>query len=893
MQRRIMLFHIQNSGATLPLQARPCFKLFARYFNEHPQLFTSPVVIPSESSKGVHNDNDKSNSNANRAEAQDVRELAASIENSIKMGAHPWFSNFTAGELTELLEARTDFQKYANGAQTLKNVVVRPHGGATRRAGSFYLGEVKDSSLTTIIRRFEFSITQAYILEFGNLYIRVWADRALVRTATTSPAYAMTPGATTGFSVTFTAASATFTNTATDRGRVITYTEAGKSGVAVVKTVNSTTVAVCAVTTDFTDTGLASGEWSITGTPVEIVTPYVTADLRELRFTQSADTLYIAHRNYKPRKFTRLTATSFQLSIINFLPGPSFESPQFPAATLTLSAVSGTGITLTASAASFQAGDVGRQVVSGAGRATIKSFTSATVVTADVLDDFASVGPIAANSWQLEGSPNAGTLTPGAAGPEGKVTTFTASLAAFSAGDITEGALLYGGDGCAKVSGFTSATVVNAEILRPFTNASAIAAGLWTKQRPAWATAFGFPGTVALDAQRLWWAGSDEFPDSVWGSVVGDYENHAKGATATAAVDFPLAFPEVNLIRWLKTLSGLIAGTLAGEIALTRDDGVPLTATEPPVPRGTRIGSDHDADAVSTTNAVLFLQRGAQRIYEFALNENAVAVGSFVSADLTRLSEHLFRAGCLELAMATSPERLVFVIRTNGVLLCLTYARDEQVVAWTWHQTDGNYESVAVIPNSSETGDEVSEVVKRTIDGATKRYIEVSDGQLNTDCALTYSGVAASTFTGLGHLEAKTVKAIAADGTVSSLVVSNGQITLPGGASTTALEVGLDYTSTVETLRPELVSPTGTAQGRPKKWNYAIVRVANTKGTITLNGETLKYPEGTDETAAFKGDMQRKANMGWDREGRLTIQTTQPKPMTILGITGSIQIDDG
>jgi hypothetical protein len=96
------------------------------------------------------------------------------------MPIHPWQSSFTTGEISDQLDARTDWAKYQAGAKCLQNFVVKPHGGIARRAGLVFLGEVKNSANPVRLVKFEFNIEQAYVLEFGPLYIRVWANRGRV-----------------------------------------------------------------------------------------------------------------------------------------------------------------------------------------------------------------------------------------------------------------------------------------------------------------------------------------------------------------------------------------------------------------------------------------------------------------------------------------------------------------------------------------------------------------------------------------------------------------------------------------------------------------------------------------------------------------------------------------
>lgn len=756
------------------------------------------------------------------------------------MPAHPWATNFTAGELTEQLLARTDWAKYANGAACLKNFLVRPHGGAARRAGTMYIAAVKDPSSRVFLHPFQFNVTQAYMLEFGNLYIRFYANR----------------------------------------GRI-----------------------------------------EIANVPVEVVTPYLTDELRSLRFEQSADVLYIAHQLHQPMKLQRTAVDAFQLDPINFNPPPTFEQDVLPAADLSMtSAAIGTGVTFVASAAVWLAGDVGRQIKSGVGRAVITTFTNTTTVVGAILDAFDSTGPIPSGQWSMDGSPNAGTNTIAASGPLNAPSSFITSLDAYRSTDV--GKYIHAAGGIAKIYQIDNATTAHALIVKAFTGTPPIVvpAGAWTLESDAWSDALGWPGVVALHDQRLWFAGSAEFPDTVWGSVVGDYENFGVGPADDDAVSFPLAAAGVNLIRWLKGLSdGLGVGTIAGELSLGAGTDTAITPSAVNAKPQTPYGSDYAVDAIRIANVILFLQRGSRRLREYAFD--FVNSNSYVATDLAIIAEHLTRDGILEMAYASSPDSILFCIRPDGILLTLTYERPEQVVGWAHHETQGEFESVAVIPNNCGSGDEAWVAVRRGVSGGAwwhanwwnsawwhddwwalageveRRGLEVFDGSMNTDAGLVYSGPAASTFSGLGHLEGLTVKAISAGDTVYDLVVAGGSITLPDSATATELEVGLHFASTLQTLRPELATNIGTAQARPKHWNHVSLRVVCTHGTVLLNGEPVQYPEEVAATVAsltpYTGDMLRKMNLGWDREGQLTIQTTEPKPCTILGITGAIQLDDG
>jgi hypothetical protein len=180
-------------------------------------------------------------------------------------------TNFSSGEFSPQLEGRVDIAKYANGAKTLENVLVKSYGGAYRRPGTYYVAEVKDSTKATRILSFQFSVTQAYILEFGDQYMRVYKDGGQVQSG---------------------------------------------------------------------------------GGAYELATPYLEADLFDLQFAQSADVLYVAHKDYAPRKITRTGHDAWTIEAITFLWGP-FLAENDTATTITPSGVAGS-IDLVASDDVFQ-----------------------------------------------------------------------------------------------------------------------------------------------------------------------------------------------------------------------------------------------------------------------------------------------------------------------------------------------------------------------------------------------------------------------------------------------------------------------------------------------------------------------------------------------------------
>ncbi len=751
------------------------------------------------------------------------------------MPAHPFQTNFTTGVVSEKLDARIDFAKYQNGLRVGQNAVVIPQGGAASRAGTVYLGRAKFDNTRGRLVPFQFSADQSYMVEFGVGYCRFWVDREL----------------------------------------------------------------------------LLDGNF----VPVEVTTPYTEADLRELRFEQSADVMYIGHPDYPPAKLVRETTTEFRYAEINFLPYPTYEPQAAGGVNITLSQVTAGNATVTAASAVFLAGDLGRQIRYEAGRAVITSYTSTTKVSVRILDEFDEAS-IAAGDWTLDGSANAGTLTPSADLPRWRYVTLTSSLAAFRSVDV--GKYVYLHDGIVRIVAYTSATEVTGQVMRQMGASTAAAAGAWTVETRSWSDDNGYPGVPCLFQGRLWWAGSPAFPDMVWASVSSDYENHGRGALDNEALVYQLATTGVNQIRWMKPSStrGLAIGTLAGELTLDGGTEQPMTPSNMQMTERTRYGSAYGPDALKVGNTHVFVQRGSTRIRELAYR---FTDDDFASPDISILAENLFREQIVEMAHCTTPESLILAVRDDGVINLCSYEREQEIVAWTNLVTPDTdlFESVAVIPNACGDGDEIWVATRRALIGGDywagdfwaadywagdywsedaefdARMIEVFDGQMSTDAGLVWSGVnAANSFDGLTHLEGRTVRVVIADGTEYDLEVAGGVVTLPGSVTTLSVEIGLPWTMTVVPVRPELQAPNGTVQGRRKRWSEVTVRVYASLGSIHLNGEVMQYPEGTDTTEPFSGDMRRKTDFGWDRDGFITIQRTQAKPCTIAGITGGLQVAD-
>jgi hypothetical protein len=749
-------------------------------------------------------------------------------------------TNFTGGQLSDRMEGRTDFQKYFSGCKTLENFIVQPHGSVTRRPGTTFAAEVKTSSLKTRLIPFEFSTEQSYALEFGNNYIRFYKDNGAVLEAnkTITGITQANPGV-------VTSAAHGFAN-----GDTVVIT-----GVVGMTQVNGKRFKVASVATNtfqlqdidgnnvnttsytaYTSGGIANRVYTLT-------TTYLTADLFNIKYAQSADVMYLCHPDYSVKKLSRTGHTSWTITEVDFTDGPYLDD-NITTTTFGMSSHTvGTGRTLTASAITginnntgFQSTDVGRLFTFRDGYGEITAITSTTVVTATVLKDMGSSS-----------------------------TTTAWALGAFS--DTT-----------------------------------------------------GHPSCVTFYEQRLVFAGTSDQPQTLFFSRSGDYENMHENRGGTVAADdamiYTIASNQVNVIQSLKATRTLIILTSGGEFTLNSDStGTAVSPTNINIKKQSNYGASN-IDALSVGNATLFVQRAKRKLRELAYNFDT---DGYVAPDMTILAEDVTLSGLDELTYQQEPHSIIWGIRGDGILVGLTYQRSEQVVAWHQHKLGGSFgatthgivESVISISGNSYNRtdeDQLWVIVKRTINGVTRRYVEYFtpfqfDSSLTqfqfVDSGLSYSGSATSTLTGLDHLEAQSVTVIANGSTHPNKTVSSGSITLD--RTTTAAKIGLGYTSTLQTMRLDVGSQDGTSQGKTKRIFDVTLRFYETVGAKvgpdTSNLEEIPFRSSAASmdvaVPLFTGDKKIEFRGNFETDGYLFVIQDQALPMTILSLYPRLITNDG
>jgi len=716
-------------------------------------------------------------------------------------------TNFTAGEISPRLYGHTDIARYQNGARVIQNALPLIHGGVRRRYGTLYSAAAKNAAKACVLIPYVFSRDQAYMLEFGDQYMRVYKDGAQVI----------------------------------------------KGGV-----------------------------------PYEISTPYTEAMLDDIGFVQGADTMFLVHPSVYPQRLRRFDHDNWVLGNVPFVTEPFRELGTNPAQTLTLSATTGAGVTATAGGAAFLASDVGRDISFNGGNATITGYTSTTVVTVTVTSAFESTS-IASGAWTLNGTPQT-TCTPSAKDPVGATITLTIGAAGWRSEDVGKHVKINGG--LCKITVYTSATVVSATIVQALTSTTAAEADAWTLEKSMWGGSNGYPRAVALYEQRLLLAGSPGFPQDIWGSrAAGEYFDFTLGANDDDAFDFQIASEELNHIQHLTSIRKLHPLTVGGEFSMSSTLDKPLTATNVQIRNQSFYGAS-PVRPVRAGNELLFVQRGGRKLRGMAstASEQAEAFGA---SDLSVLAEHITEGGIVSMCFQKEPDPFIWAVRADGVLLSVTFDREQEVIGWARHVTDGAFEWVACIPTA--TGEEVYAVVRRTIGGSTVRYIERLSDTVRCDAAITGTSVpGAATWSGLFHLEGKEVVAVADGAYMGRFTVSGGQITLPRAAHD--VTIGLPFSVNVELLTPEKPLPSGTIQGNSMRTGEVSIHFLESV-SCRVNGDELNFRTfGANlldqPPVAFTG-IKRIESLGWERgESDIVITQDEPMPLHILAVIRKFTVND-
>lgn len=621
------------------------------------------------------------------------------------------------------------------------------------------------------------------------------------------------------------------------------------------------------------------------GSPYEISTPYAPGDVAALQGLQINDARFIFHQAYSPRSLNRLGTTNWTLTSLSFAPAP-LATENNSAVTLNPSAVTGT-ITVTASAATFTAAHIGSQW--------------------EISQNISNAYDV----WETGVSVSSGDVRryDGRVYQSGTTGTTGNRPPTHSEGTRSDGTVnwtyLHSGVGYFEITGYTSSTSVTASV-----KSRLPATGATVKWRPpVFSGQTGWPVSACILDDRLVIGGQGW----VALSVVGDYTNFSRRAnglevTDDSAIIVPIPGRTVQYV--VETEQGVLIGTNSGLLLLRSGS---TSATISPTNQTLKFVSSNGAYAaapVMQDDKIFYIDASSKilRGGGYDLSKDGVMV-----KDYSLQAAHMLEVGIDKLALQSSPIQVVWGRGSDGILYGMTNYTAEESTGFCRlslggvSDSDGTQamvESMARCTSPDGLYDDLFVMVKRYVDGGVKRYIEFLNRPLGfkgaytdavyLDSALSYSGSATATLTGLGHLEGESVMALRNGVPDGPFTVSSGEITL--SAETTLAHVGKSYLGRVETL-PIVGPQIGMGTTRCMAWIKMLLH-RSLGGRIGLGHvnsdkyEEVQFIKGRPMDQApplFSGYKTKKLDGDYREEVTVAVEQHLPLPFCLMGLLGNIE----
>ena len=826
--------------------------------------------------------------------------------------------SLAGGEVSSAIATRVDIDKFKSSLTACENFMVQQHGGVTKRPGFKFVAEVRDSTLATRIIPFSFNTEQTYVLEFGNLYMRVHKDGEQVLETGTDKAISA-----------ITRANPPVVTTATHS--YTTGQEVYLSGIVGMTQLNGRNFKITVLSsTTFSLQNLAGTNidasaytaWSSAGTSYRVytmTTVYTTAQLWDLKYAQTADEMTITHASHPVKTLTRTGHSAWTLTSDTF--APTQAAPTSGSVTPD----SGSSVT-----ERYQITAVNDET----GEESLALSTQTTSGHATPANTIAWTGASGASVHNLYRQEN------GIYGFIGR----------------TENSSFYDGN----ISPTLTETPPRAR--DPFSGTNL------------------YPSAVGFLEQRRVFANSNSYLQRIWMTQTANHDNLTVSSPPADddSITATIAARQVNEIRHLVTLGDMIVFTSGGEWLLSGVDGV-ITPSGIQIKPQTYYGTTQ-LPPILSGDVVVFMQQG-QYVRDLSYKFD---IDSYSGNDLSILARHLFDSYTIDdWTYAQAPHSLIAGVRSDGIMVALTYVREQQIYGWSRHTTKGDFKSIASVQEGVD--DYIYVVVERVVNGRTVQYIErmsnfhptdiqdsfFVDSGLSLDAPFTITGyttanpvvvttstahgftngddvditgvfasdtgtrgkilsedvvglgytvagvttytfqlqlnganvngtgfaayhsggevrAATTSIGGLWHLEGESVTGLSNGYVFPDLTVSSGSVTLPNAGS--RVHIGLPYTAEIETLRLDNEG-TATIQGKNKRIPRMQVRLHRTMGMWTgpdrdhLREATFGVPSlYGDVLPYFSGDKDVQLSPSWNKDGTLIIQSQDPTPCTILAL---------
>ena len=758
------------------------------------------------------------------------------------MSQKKFWRSFAGGIITPELFGRLDLTQNQTGLADARNFEILPYGPAANRAGFEYILHAKFPTKACRVIPFIFNTQQTYALEFGDQYVRFHTNSGTLLEASQPilNVTAASPAVVTQTAHGYTNGQWVFLDTIVGptllNGRFV-----------IVQGVTANTYQLTDLNGNNIDTSAMPVYTSggIAARVYEVPSSYVAADLFDLHYTQNQDTLTIVHPSYQQSELKRLGAASWTLTPFTLVPVQ--DAPTALNVTPSGAGAEVNGYVVTAIAADGQEESLAAVSATGTGVA------------------LATAGAFNTIKW----------------------TASVASAVRYNVYKLRSGLYGYIGQALNGTIGFKDDNIfpnmaqTPPEGVDPFTSAN------------------NFPGAVGYHEQRRAFAGTNTKPQNLWATRSATEKNltYSIPSQASDSLAFRIAARQVNRIRHIVPLQDMMLMTSGGAWRVTSGTTAALTPSSIDVKIQSNIGASN-VQPIIADNAVLYAQSQGGHVYEMRLQLNSAYQSVYTPEDASLMAPQLFDGFTLvDMAYTQAPRPQAWFVRSDGMLLGMTYLPKHEVRAWHRHDTaGGTFESVCSVTEGNE--DILYAVVNRTIAGRQVRFIERKHSRQFTlladcffvDAGLSYSGTPITIVNGLYHLEGATVS-VMADGVVNPpVVVKNGSITLDHAASN--IHIGLMITADLQTLPLAMEQAQAFAQGTFKNIDKVYLRLNKSSQVFVGPNFTELKPLRQRTTEPYgsppnlvTGEFPLTLENKWGADGTISIRQTDPLPLTLVALT--------
>jgi hypothetical protein len=866
-------------------------------------------------------------------------------------------NSFNSGEISPLAIGRSDTAPYKNALGKCRNFIPTPVGPLVKRPCTRYVTPISDETKTSRLINFSFSNVASYILEFADQEIRFFTpsgeggwllpptitfdDQRIDLTLDTiglADAHYFQDGAG-PFRLTTEGTLPGPLATDTDYYIVLAANSAGAASFGL-----STTKGGAAE--NLINAGGAGETHTLTPQPSVIQaidSPYLESELFELDFVPSGDILYITHRNHAPRQLERRTANGFRLREIFFKEGPWEEinlkialtlDPSQPVATT--QAEPNTFLPADVAISGSTDDPVDRIIIPNHGYVDLDGPVE--LKTTDTLP-----APLAVETgyWIVYVDENTFQLAATAGGAVIPLTSRGAGVhtiegrsddAMVASGDV------FNTDSPSKDIGrrVRWRTAIDSDgqpnwtwgIIDSVSDAKNCATQVHRTQGTGVATSVfrlgafypgNYPAFCGIHEQRLWFASTPAFPNTLWASQIGDFTNfapdegigdyndEARVVTDASGINFTLGAGQVDKFSFIAAVRQMIVGTTGAIWPIQASSNLePLSPVNINARPSAIVGSAV-VKPVLVSDEIVYLSASSHKMLAIGFEFERDA---FVPQNLSVLADHFTEERIIQLAYSQEPHSVVWACRSDGLLVGITYERTQRVLGWHGHHLggiDSKVLSIANVVDDTQAYDQLWMIVERTINGQTRRYIEFMEEPFYTNSDLEdaayldssiqpYEGSPTTQITGLDHLEAEMVFALADGSWHGPLQVVGGTITLPTEAS--KVRVGLNYFAYAQILPFETErAPGGSIVGVAKRLIESLVRVHRSNYIKVgkeldsmIEVDTREITDEPEQPVPLRTkDFSILTAHGASIDQSFFVGSDKPVPLDIVGIIGRLE----